>query len=1265
MALHFDHFMVLDDREGNPILLGQGGMGRTYKARDTRLRRLVALKVIADALLDDEEARARFFREAQMATQIKHRNVAAVLHLSAESARPCFYAMEFVDGITLGRYLQSRGRLTPVVAMQVAYFVAEALEAAAHEGVIHRDLKPENIMLVEAADGDFEVKLIDFGLARPMQTVSTDGSQHSGFVGTVAYASPEQISAEETLDVRSDMYSLGVTVWQLMTGQLPFAGNFMAIMQQHLHAAPPLRQIEHLPEVVQRFLLRLLAKDREGRPRSARDLLDEIRRCLEGLGAQPPRAVVVRPRRERDLVDHDGRGDHYLPLPEVGKSEHDPVIEVRGQRSGRRAVLRRLPGIRNMKLDTAMRADAKRVQANADASLLRVIDVQSDGIICEHSGGISLPRLLALWHGDLEPSTVFAWMSSMAQAIDWSVKLGVKGLSASVEHWHVDFGGALDPDESATLPPEEGPLGRIRLDPLGGYDAFLAQVIRTDGVEQTVVASPPRDLRVDANRVLQQFATTMREMLGGGKTDEEATPIAGVGAEANEVLLEAIEGKYDGWSALQFVWHLLRKLTGSSPAVAATPSPAAPPRPAVSRESPRAVTPPAPTETSSPTVDEPEEAAPAGNFSKVLREWSKRVVEPPEQLPRLAIEGKLKALLDKRKESPRSIPSPAPVAVFRAEEVEDEANPITTFRPVLAPAPELETTPSPVVGSSGAAAKDSHEEDTQVIGDGDETEVFALQDGRMPASHETARHPAPDREKPAVAAETIAGGRKWSPWQRFSRVLVPASVVAAIVGILAGVRHPLAPALHGGAETVADRTTPTPIEPLPEPPQPGPAPEPPAPSGMTPEQAVLDDVLGEATTAAEKGETAAAGQLAQTAHGLLDRIVKRAGSGDAASDQFLIKARERLAALEKASAPPEMIPKAELVNPAPPPPPPADERVRLVAQGRKLLETIRLEAPASALAQKAEGEFKSVWESLAKVSKADAENLAREKKRIEPVVNSLGMVFVAVPGTGVRFSIWETRWQDFAKFAAANLKRSKPYRFLSRRGPFVPSSKILRVGDADALTQFVERARDRREEREGFWKSPNFDQGGREPVVCVSWDDAKAFCDWLSDVEKKEGRRYRLPTDREWSTAAGTEDYPWGKEFPVPRDAGNYFGSEALVGQIAPKKTALGGFSDLFPRTAPVGSFPHNACGLFDLGGNVSEWCMDDYAKEMNQAFWDQDPRLKSERSGGERAKVLRGGSWYTSELTHMLTGLRDNGLHDTRTADWGFRCVLELEGKP
>src|SRR5215831_17563560 len=276
LSLVFGDFQVEQRADGSYWELGRGGMGVTYLARDKVLRRRVALKVIDTPTVsthrESQNARERFLREARAAAALRHPNVAAVYHFgAAPDASRCFYAMELVDGETLETRVRRHGPLNPKLVVEIATQITHALTAAAAQGLIHRDLKPSNIMLKTGNSGatEVEVKIIDFGLAKAV--VDAGGEMditHGEFVSTPNFASPEQFESRP-LDVRSDIYSLGATLWFVLTGKTPFAGrNIEEIRRAQKSAALPTEQLKaaHVPARLKSLLESMLAFEPAARP---------------------------------------------------------------------------------------------------------------------------------------------------------------------------------------------------------------------------------------------------------------------------------------------------------------------------------------------------------------------------------------------------------------------------------------------------------------------------------------------------------------------------------------------------------------------------------------------------------------------------------------------------------------------------------------------------------------------------------------------------------------------------------------------------------------------------------------------------------------------------------------------------------------------------------------------------------------------------------------------------------------------------------------
>jgi serine/threonine protein kinase/Tfp pilus assembly protein PilF len=298
----FDHYQLLAHDDGTPIELGRGAMGVTYKAFDTNLRCSVALKVINAHYLQDESARLRFVREARSAARIRHPNVASVFHLGTKE-HDYFYAMEFVEGETLEHLIKRQGPLNVTLALDIADQVAAALGASQKEQIVHRDIKPTNIMLSFEQDNSVRVKVIDFGLARAASVSQSNPalSAPGAFAGTPIFASPEQCAGRE-VDIRSDIYSLGVTLWEMLTGKVPFSGTTAEVMNRHLHAPLPLDQLIHIPKPLVVLLQFVLEKDPGQRPQDPAALQSAFRAVKKALESSRPASSETN--RTRSLPRH-------------------------------------------------------------------------------------------------------------------------------------------------------------------------------------------------------------------------------------------------------------------------------------------------------------------------------------------------------------------------------------------------------------------------------------------------------------------------------------------------------------------------------------------------------------------------------------------------------------------------------------------------------------------------------------------------------------------------------------------------------------------------------------------------------------------------------------------------------------------------------------------------------------------------------------------------------------------------------------------------
>jgi non-specific serine/threonine protein kinase len=275
----FGHYVIDKHADGRPWELGRGAMGVTYLATDTLLQRAVALKIIRfDSRRNPASARERFLREARAAAALRHPNIATVYQFGMQpEGGQCFYAMELVEGETLEERIRRRGPFDVPTAIDIGRQVADALAAAQKRGLVHRDIKPANLMVLDERNSDeLTVKIIDFGVAKALIETSDERVlTREGFVGTPAFASPEQFT-NRAVDVRSDIYSLGATLWYLLTGRTPFGDS----TSNDQRAAPPIEQLK-IAKVPSRFI-ELLASMVAAEP-AARPGIAELARRLEAL----------------------------------------------------------------------------------------------------------------------------------------------------------------------------------------------------------------------------------------------------------------------------------------------------------------------------------------------------------------------------------------------------------------------------------------------------------------------------------------------------------------------------------------------------------------------------------------------------------------------------------------------------------------------------------------------------------------------------------------------------------------------------------------------------------------------------------------------------------------------------------------------------------------------------------------------------------------------------------------------------------------------
>ncbi|MFC1806476.1 protein kinase, partial [Planctomycetota bacterium] len=356
--------------------IGRGGMGSVYEARQVSMDRLVALKILSPSLAGNVAFVQRFVREARSVAKLSHPNIVQGIDVGCEAGYH-YFAMELVHGTTVLELIRDAGGpLDEALALHITFAVARALEHAHGQGIVHRDIKPSNIMVTEQG----VVKLADLGLARPIESVGPT-SIGGAAIGTPHYMSPEQVRGETDIDIRADIYALGGTLYHMVTGEPPYSGSTpVAIATKHVTDPTPSpgERNPRLSAAICRLIERMMAKDRDHRPRTPSDLLAEMRDAfgresendpggtartrtypgafhpsrvpspagrraagrgrllwwLTGIGAALTIAVVVW------VVTHRGDRPHVLPGGETGTTSTDVSVSPPGLGAGQRCALR-------------------------------------------------------------------------------------------------------------------------------------------------------------------------------------------------------------------------------------------------------------------------------------------------------------------------------------------------------------------------------------------------------------------------------------------------------------------------------------------------------------------------------------------------------------------------------------------------------------------------------------------------------------------------------------------------------------------------------------------------------------------------------------------------------------------------------------------------------------------------------------------------------------------------------------------------------------
>ncbi len=600
-SVHFGQYEVPRRADGTLWELGKGAMGVTYRAFDTKVKVDVVLKLIHPHFLENERIQRLFLREARAAAKVRHPNIAAVINLHDEP--PYYYTMEHVDGEPLSRVLKTRGPLPVAEALGYADQVAAALGALARERIVHRDLKPSNLMLLPDEDAPFGMilKVIDFGLAKGFNEaggdthphLASDLSQSGIFSGTPYYASPEQCATQPGIDTRSDLYSLGVILWEMLTGQLPFSGTMGQVLAMHQFQPPPWTQVGGMPVDVVEILRRLLEKSVTARFQTPRELRDAIAACrLDGEGFIAPAAPTERAFHVTPLSDAGDSsiatdlalGSRYLLVEAFPEGDGGRLYRALDRSASEAPVAIKLLApdcAADENFMAALRTEMGKIRAAAQPMFLTTpfeLGEAESGhfVVREWAAGFSLLELLrarrAISSADLQ-----RLLASLPEGLDSVARLGLAFTEPLLHKLFVmSNAGQWSSAQWQALrarPVGEWPAFRLRWNPL----TFRASAHALVGD----VTRPGEEAELQTSDPVVALARLGRELLGGRPGGSTSLPACS--ERANAVLRRALApggGRLAFASAVEFWRELFQVGTASaSRIVIPAPSVGAPPTP--------------------------------------------------------------------------------------------------------------------------------------------------------------------------------------------------------------------------------------------------------------------------------------------------------------------------------------------------------------------------------------------------------------------------------------------------------------------------------------------------------------------------------------------------------------------------------------------------------------------------------------------------------------------------------------------------------------
>jgi len=327
---------VLDNRYRLIRILGEGGMGIVWVAEHMLLDKLVAVKLLHSRFAEDERPVERFYREAKSAASVGHDGIVEIYDMGQTADGTPYFVMELLDGQSLHAVLMRKGCIEVPLAVRITREVLKALAAVHAKGIIHRDLKPENIFVCRRSDGSMTMKILDFGFSKMTHPTLASKITRSGeILGTAHYMSPEQACGRDDVDHRADIWSMGVLLYEMLTGELPYTGKiYTAIIAKILTKpfAPPREHVPELPEELEAVILKAMTADPDKRYQTAGELIDalrpfQVKPSRSSLISTPPSVLFGDEREDDDSPTRADMMDVSL-VPTQAAESTEPDIRV-------------------------------------------------------------------------------------------------------------------------------------------------------------------------------------------------------------------------------------------------------------------------------------------------------------------------------------------------------------------------------------------------------------------------------------------------------------------------------------------------------------------------------------------------------------------------------------------------------------------------------------------------------------------------------------------------------------------------------------------------------------------------------------------------------------------------------------------------------------------------------------------------------------------------------------------------------------------------